>query len=341
MRFRSKSLSNEAGILSLATTDKDGRFTIEGAGAERLVTLRVSGPGLAETELFVVNRMDFDPKTYNEVKPVIAAGGGGGRLPGEDVVYHGPDGSVVAETEKRIRGTVTDVDTGKPRVGVKVTLVGDLFTAAVVLPGLSAVTDAEGNYEIRGVRKSTSYFVAVDSDPATRYFTARLRVNDTAGYEPVAADLKVKKGVLVTGKVIDAGTKETVRGFASIAILSGNKFVKEYPEFDKSPGAVVSPNPIVSTDEDGNFRIVTIPGPVLLMGGTTFTSGQDALNGYKRPVPDPKYPQYFTKQPSSVPPVFKGYGVTRGIMPSQFCKVLEIEGDAETVVQEVLLEPVK
>jgi RNA polymerase sigma factor (sigma-70 family) len=338
LQFRSKSLSHEAGVLSPATTDKDGRFKIEGAGVERLVTLRVSGAGLAETELLVVNRMDFDPKPYNEVKPVIGAGGGA-RLPTAPVVFQGPDGSVVAETEKRVRGTVTDLDTGKPRVGVKVTLVGDFVAGAAVLPGLSAVTDAEGKYEIRGVRKSTSYFVAVDSDPATRYFTARVRVNDTAGYEPVAADLKVKKGVIVTGRVIDTGTKEAVRGFVSVAILKGNTFVKEFPEIDTGPGAMVSPDAIVSTDEGGTFRIVTIPGPVLLMGGTTV--GPDARNRYKRPVPDPKYPQYFTRQPPSIPPVFWGYRVTRGINPNQFCKVMEIEADAETVEQDVLLEPVK
>ncbi|MFL5340860.1 MAG: carboxypeptidase-like regulatory domain-containing protein [Gemmataceae bacterium] len=327
-----KSLSRESGVLSPATTDQDGRFTIAGTGVERPVTLRVSGAGLADTEVLFLNRKDFDPKPYNEVKPVRAIGGGMGG-PGTPVVYHGPDGSVVVEAEKRIRGTVTDVDTGKPRVGAKVTLVRDGL--AVVLPNLSAVTNAEGKYEIRGVRKSTSYAVAVDSDPATRYLTARVRVNDTAGYEPLAADLKVKKGVLVTGKVIDLGTKEPVRGFAAIAILRGNKFVKEYPEFDTSPGAIVSPDEIVSTDEGGIFRIVTIPGPVLLMAGTT------TLNRYQRPVLDPDYPQYFTKQPASIPPVFVGYRVTRGINPSQFCKVLEIKADAETLAQDVLLELVK
>jgi hypothetical protein len=216
-----------------------------------------------------------------------------------------------------------------------VVLVGDGPFAVVPLY-LSAVTNAEGKYEIRGARKSKSYAVAVESDPATRYFTARVRVNDTAGYEPVAADLKVKKGVLVTGKVIDTGTKEPVRGFASVAILLDNKFAKEYPEFDTSPNAVISPSEIVPTDENGTFRIVTVPGPVLLMGGTT------TPNRYKHPVADPKYPQYFTKQPASIPPVFVGYGRnTRGINPCQFCKVLEIKADTETIEQDVLLEPAK
>jgi RNA polymerase sigma factor (sigma-70 family) len=337
-RSMSKSLSYEAGLLSAATTDKDGRFTIEGAGAERVVALRVSGAGLADTELLVVNRKDFDPKPYNDVKPVQGVGGGAGR-PAAPVIFHGPDCSVVAEAEKRIRGTVTDIETGKPRVGAKVTLVSDGFQ--FVLPHLCAVTDAEGKYEIRGVRKSKSYAVAVESDPATRHLTARVRADDTAGFEPIALDIKTKKGVLVTGKVIDTGTKEAVRGFASVAILVGNKFVKDYPEFDTSPGATIVPGVIVATDEDGTFRVVTVPGPVLLMGGTTI--GPDPQKQYKRPVADPNYPQYFAqKQPASLPPMFEGYGRnTRRINPSQFCKVLEIKADAETVAQDVLLEPVK
>src|SRR5262249_58071688 len=127
------------------------------------------------------------------------------------------------------------------------------------------------------------------------------------------------------------GTKEAVRGYASVAILLDNKFVKEYPEFDTSPGAIVTPDVIVATDEDGVFRIVTIPGPVLLMGGTTI--GDDARNQYKRPVPDPNYPQYFAaRQPAGSIPMFVGYGRnTRRIDPTQFCKVMEIKADAETV----------
>ena len=73
------------------------------------------------------------------------------------------------------------------------------------------------------------------------------------------------------------------------------------------------------------------------------TIGEDARNQYKRPVPDPNYPQYFAaRQPAGSIPMFEGYGRnTRRIDPTQFCKVLEIEAGAETVVQDILLEPVK
>jgi RNA polymerase sigma factor (sigma-70 family) len=326
--FLSKSVSHEAGVLSPATTDKDGRYTIEGSGVERLVTLRVSGAGLAETKLLVVNRKDFDPMPYNEVKPAPVRGGGG-RSPDAPVGFHGPDGSVVIETERLIRGTVTDADTGKPRVGANVTRI--VADPGISLPKLPAVTDAQGRYEIHGVRKSRSYTVAVDSDPATRYLAARVHKDDTAGYEPIVADFKVKKGVVVTGKVIDTGTKETIRGYASIAILFDNKFVKEYPEY------YTDVNERALTDEDGIYRIVTIPGPVLLMGGVP--GGREVANRYKRSLPDPSY--FNANQVSGYPVFLRSGGLIRGINPAQFCKVLEIKADAETVVQDILLEPAK
>ena len=52
-----------------------------------------------------------------------------------------------------------------------------------------------------------------------------------------------------------------------------------------------------STAEDGTFRIVTIPGPVLLMGGVDYDwspAGQAYPSlKYKRATADPRYPQYF------------------------------------------------
>jgi RNA polymerase sigma factor (sigma-70 family) len=328
-----KVLLREVGVLPAVTTDKDGKFTIAGAGVERLVTLRVNGTGLADTEVHVVNRKDFDPKPYNEVKPVIRQGR---PLPGPESprVLYGPDVSVIAEPEKRIRGTLTDVDTGKPRVGVRVALVRDI-SEGITWP-LVAVTDSEGRYEIRGARKSTTYNVVVDGDRDTRHIGTRVRVDDTAGYEPLTADIKVKKGVVITGKVIDTGTKKPVRGYVNVAIMADNKFVKDYPEMT---GGAFSP-----TGADGTFRVVAIPGPVLLMGGAS--GERDSIARYKRPVADPNYPQYFHKPNGAVPggavPVYIGYGGNNyGIVQGSFCKVLDIKADAETVTQDILLEPVE
>jgi RNA polymerase sigma factor (sigma-70 family) len=333
----------ETGVLPAVTTDKDGKFEVTGVGAERLAALRVSGSGLAVSELWVANRKGFDPKPYNESKPEPARRGDPRpplRLAGT-YPLHAPDLSVVSEPEKRIRGTVKDVDTGKPRAGVKVTTLVRFEHDSPLIP-LSAVTDAEGKYEIHGARKALTYLLSVPADPDTRHVAARLRAEDTAGFEPVTADIKVKKGVVVTGKVIDTDTKKPVRGFATVTILHDNKFVKGYPEFELFDIGTFP------TDENGVFRIVTIPGRVLLMGGS---SGGDALTRYKPPIADPKYPQYFGNQqvggapgatmPGAVLPYIGVGGNATGVVKGNFCKVLEIKADAETVTQDILLEPVK
>ena len=326
-----RTMWRDTGVVPAATTDKDGKFTITGVGAERLATLRVSGPGLAVSEQWVVNRKGFDPKPYNEAKPDPGRPGTlrPRRLDGP-FVLHAPDVSVIAEPEKRIRGTVTDADTGKPRAGVKLMLVRD--GREVIPVRLAATTDAEGEYEIRGARKSPSYTVTVDGDVDTRHVAARRTVDDTAGYEPLTIDIKTKKGVVITGKVIDTETKKPVRGYATVAILHDNKFVKDYPE-------VAQVGATFPTDAEGTFRVVTIPGPVLLMGGA---NDRGALAQYKRAVPDPKYPQYFEMRQGFSATLYLGYGANRlGFLQGNYCKVLEIKADAETVTQDILIEPMK
>jgi RNA polymerase sigma factor (sigma-70 family) len=316
-----KALSRYSGVLPEVKTDADGQFTITGAGAERLVTLTFRGDGIADSLLVVVNRDGFDPKPYNQamanklaVMPV--------NLHESRRVLHGPEVSAVVEAEKRIRGTVTDVATGKPRPGIQVYLTRQ--EAEPLWAPLSAKTDAGGHYEIRGARKANLYTVNVPSDRKTRYLAAQLRVVDTAGYEPVTADIGAKKGVLVTGKVIDAATKKPMPGYAKVSVLSDNPFAKDYPEFDLMGAASER------TAADGTFRLVTIPGPVLLMGGPS-----DGRR-YKPLVLDPKTLRYFDTRAGQ--PLFFAPGAAAGIVQGNFCKVLEIKAGAEVVEQDIVLE---
>lgn len=299
----------DTGVLPAVTTDKDGKFEITGVGAERLAALRVSGAGLAVSELWLVNRKGFDPKPFNESKPEPPRpfDGRPPLRPAGSFPLHAPDLSVVGEPEKLIRGTVTDVDTDKPRAGVQVTFVPDAQESPPIR--LSAVTDAEGKYEIRGAHKARTYLFSVPADPDTRHVATRLRAEDSAGLEPVTAGIRVKKGVVIRGQVIDTESKEPVRGYATVSVPNDNKFVKDYPGF------VSTDRMTVHTGEDGAFRIVTIPGPVVLVGGA---SGD--RDKYKRDAADQGLP---------------------GSAQVNFSKLLEIKVDAETITQDILLEPVK
>lgn len=310
-----------AGPFATTTTDKDGRFTISGVGDERLVELRIHGAGIAADELLVVNRAAFDPKPYNQANEEKFA-----RYPGfgSGCLLHGPELAVVAETEKPIRGVVKDKDTGKPLAGVKVSLSG---SPAQKVTHVSSTTDAEGRYEIRGAHKAKTYLLRVPSDTTTGHVFAFVRGDDTAGYEPVIIDIAMKKGVIVTGRLIDKSTGKPLFGAVYVSGLSGNKFVKEYPGFDTHL-------PSWFTQPDGTFRCVTIPGATILMGGV-----QDELDDikYKPAMPDPKFPRYFkTDRDGSAVFIAPDGGFSS--LQGNGAKVLDLKEGMESVTQDLELE---
>jgi RNA polymerase sigma factor (sigma-70 family) len=303
------------------TTDRDGRFEFRGLGAERLAVLRLSGGGVTDAEAYVATRKGLDPKEFNDA--VVKNAGGKPRW-----CLYGPDFTVVAEREKLIRGRVADVDTGKPRADVEVLLTrtdgGDLLQ---VIP--RARTDKDGRYEMHGVRKAKSYMVEVAADAAAGYMPAQATAGDTPGYDPLAIDLRVRKGVVVTGRIIDKGTGKPVAGWALIGVPQGNPSVKDYPEFNSSAWF-----PMQRTDAEGRFRVVAIPGPVLLFGQP---ENADFMK-YKPPVADPKYPQFFKVFGDHTAYYMPGGGFTP--LQGRACKVLEVKAGETMVEQDIELVPV-
>jgi RNA polymerase sigma factor (sigma-70 family) len=340
--FGARYLWSAAAVLRAAVTDADGRFAVHGIGADRLVYLRMSGSGIAEEELWIINRHGFDPKPYN--REYLGAPFGPPRRsrfdPRELGLLYGPDLSVVAEAEKPIRGVVKDADSGKSRPNVVVYL-SSPGNAPIPVP-LQAKTDTDGRYEIHGCRKAKSYTLEIVSDAEGGYPASQLRIADTVGYQPLRADIPIKKGTIISGKVIDRATGKSVPGFAQTDILRDNPFVKVYP---RSNASALGQGNRVNTAPDGTFRIVTIPGPVLLMGGyyTPSTKEFDYIEfgKYRPPVADPEYPQYFAKLRASRRSDAVGYlAYPRGIglIQGNFCKVLDIKPGTAKVHQDILLE---
>jgi RNA polymerase sigma factor (sigma-70 family) len=320
-----KHIWSGADKLFAATADAEGRFVLRGLGDERLVSLRLRGAGIAEDELWIVNRGGFDPKPYNQAT-IDNIPKGRDHLSSRWLLY-GPELSIVAESEKIIRGAVKDADTGKGRPGVMVRLTRREGGLLRVMP--EARTDAQGRYELHGVRKTKRYMLEVSGDTTAGYLPAQVWADDTAGHEPIRADIAVKKGVIITGKMLDGATGKAVRGHAMAAVLNNNPFVKDYPDFSSSAWFPMQP-----TGADGAFRVVAIPGPVLLMGGPNDFMTQCK---FKPPAPDPKYPQYFDTR---IPNFVSYYNHDGSISPIQgnFGKVLEIKPDAKIVEQDIRLE---
>jgi RNA polymerase sigma factor (sigma-70 family) len=319
-----ESIWSELGDEFAATTDKEGRFVLRGLGDERLVSLRVRGKGIANDELWVVTRGNFDPKPYN--RATLDNIPKGMENFSSRWMLHGPEFSVVAEAEKVLHGVVKDTDTGKGRPGVLVqhTRNGDDLVRVTV----EARTDAQGRFEIHGARKSKRYMLEVRGDVDAGYLPSQVWADDTAGYQSIRMDLPVKKGVIVTGKMLDGKSGKPVSGHAMAAVLNNNPFLKNYPSFGNSAFF-----PMQHTKADGTFRVVTIPGHVLLMGGPDDWTIQAK---FKAPGPDPKYPQYFTKDPNFV--AYYNPGGSMSPIQGCYCKVLEIKADAKVVDQDIVLE---
>ncbi len=238
-------------------------------------------------------------------------------------VLHGPEPVFVVEPGKVIRGVVRDAATGELWPGVQVHCNGN-----------SATTDAAGRYEIRGVHKDKSYSLWVYADLSAGLLGREVKVPDTDDYAPVTADIAVTRftqTAVITGRLIDAATGKGIRGDIHLTSLAGNAFARMLPfhNFDHS----------ASTADDGTFRIVTIPGPVLLTGGVDndWSPAGQAYRSikYKPAKADPRFPQYF---PADRPRAYASASGQFPLLQGSFCKVLQIEPGA-TVKQDITVEP--
>ncbi|MFO0807828.1 MAG: sigma-70 family RNA polymerase sigma factor [Gemmataceae bacterium] len=315
-----KQMQWERAHFTATATDTDGRFALAGVGAERFVALRISGAGIATDEAFVFNSAGFDPRKYNEAAAQRDLKRVNGRV--NRPKLNPPDPVLVVERDKPIRGVVRDADTGAPRPGVTVEM--SINDRPYWLYRQTARTDAAGRYEFRGSRKSERYLVYVRCDPAAGYLGGITHPLDTPAYEPVVADFSVKKGVVVTGRVTDGTTGAPVPNLATSAALAGNLFMNDYTAVSLG---LFEP----STGDDGRYRIVTIPGPVLLE-----VSPSEAPPGvhYESTLGDPDYPEYFDRGKRT----FKHWMGRDSKIRGPYCKVLIVPQVAAVVTHDVVLK---
>jgi len=217
----------------LVVVGSHGRRGIErlflGSVAERTLRLHLSGAGIADTSLWITNRAGFDPKPYNQafIDYFTKANGRKDQRWMERCLLTRSDFSVVVEAEKTLRGIVRDANSGKGVAGIEVHLTG--YSDDMMPPiHLKTKADAEGRYELRGARKAKSYLIQIPADTTSGYMAGQVWADDSTAYEPVVANFKVQKGVILTGKVIDRATGEAIPGWAAAAPLEGNGFAHKY-----------------------------------------------------------------------------------------------------------------
>ncbi len=254
----------EPSVIPPVTTGPDGAFRIEGIGRERVTTLQVEGPTI-ETKRFEVRTRPGET--------IRLPGWKGGRKP-ELITIYGARFEHVAGPTRVIEGVVRDQDTGKPLVGVMVR--GDRSLSDSTSAYVQSISNARGQYrlvglalgkeghlvavppcdfEVYGSRKAD---LKVPPDKELPYLRARVTVEEAHGTGPLLLDINMKRGVWVTGRVIDKTTGKPARGQVEYFVYNDNPQLRAFPIVRWSR---LGPH---FTFKDGTFGLVAFPGPGVL-----------------------------------------------------------------------------
>jgi len=225
-------------LLRVAPTDKDGRFEIDGIGAERAVLMDARSETSVMPQAMVATQDGFDPK---KARP----NGGLGRRE-----LFGPSFECVVEPSRLVAGTVREAGSNKPVGGAQV--MGRAAGQTV-----KAVTDAKGNYKLIGLPKANRCLISVTPAKDAPLLSRNLEATDRPGLEPVTCDIELTRGVIVKGRVTDKATGKGVYSLVHAAPLSDNEIA------GKMPDAIAHFQGVFS-DEEGRFSVVTVPGANLL-----------------------------------------------------------------------------
>ncbi len=236
-----------------ATTDENGRFKLFGVGRERVVTLSIEGEAIATARLTVLTQQ-----------------GNSGSFPPSRLMprarrstYYRPPFEYVAAPTQPFEGRVTDLETGEPIAGVKVTQWWS-----------EAITDKDGQYRLIGLKAGRT---SIDFRPGSElpYFTRSALGGTKDSIQTATVDIALKRGVWIHGKVVDERTKLPIsRARIYYRVDRDNKHFAEYFEKGRSPDVETQ------TGKDGTFRIAGIPGK----GWLFVDRDEQGLSAAERPL---------------------------------------------------------
>lgn len=229
-----------------------GIVEIHGIGKERYFHVEIGGRRIARSELRVVNRAGFDATPLN--RSILEKTPQEMRWPGMPRQLQGPDILLVAEPAKAIEGVVKTADTQEP-VAEAVVMASTTFDVS-----LSTRTDQFGRFHIDGLPHVKEYFLRCTPPGETPYLSPLVVVPGTVSLETLQANIELRKGVVLTGRIVEAQTGVPVRGGIRFIPLPENKFFAE-PGYDSYRRDRV----MNSNEPDGSFRLVTVPGPGVLV----------------------------------------------------------------------------
>lgn len=243
-------LPTAAGFPEAVTADADGKFELKGFGRSRLVGLKVEGPGIETAGLRVVTDTAFDPRKVEQPNEKTMPGGSFQHGP----PLYGPTFTHVGKPSQPVKGVVTDAATGKPLAGIQV--FGTSADPRWQENHASTMTDADGRFTVLGIAKSSGVRLSVFPGEKAPYFHYQTTVAGKPGLTEITAELKLTRGVLVKGRVVERGTGKPVFGAGvRYAALADNIFHAALMKGKRGEHGMAW-----TTDADGRFQFVALPG---------------------------------------------------------------------------------
>jgi RNA polymerase sigma factor (sigma-70 family) len=232
-----------------ATSNRDGRFRIEGMPRDAIVTASISGPGIETSQVYILTR---DIPAIRVKKPDL--------VDAPMLVYYGSRFDHVAARARPIVGTVRDKDTGAPIHGVHITGMPNIENSLIPTPGVEATTDSQGRFQVNGLPAASGFKLFTEAPAGQPYVNCGfISPASEPKPGPFQFDIDLKHGLLVRGRLIDKATREPVRGSVSYHALPGNPHLDEYPNFKRG-----SQETRVISGSDGRFTIPALPGRGLI-----------------------------------------------------------------------------
>jgi beta-lactamase regulating signal transducer with metallopeptidase domain/protocatechuate 3,4-dioxygenase beta subunit len=246
-------------------TDGDGRFTISGLGANRVVyKIEVTAPGAGGDTFSVATVNDFD-------LPLPKATQWGSARP--EYRTYGATFEHQLRQQQIIEGTIRDAATGKPVPNVQVAAWSPTY--------VDTFTDAEGKYRLTGLSRAHGYMVTAwpweNPRSLQPYLNLSKRLDGTAANGPIVADFNLIRGTILRGTLTDPQGKPIARTqvFYGAYPEGGRLDETFYPGNPKFPapksGVIIAPFDIpafeqahTQTDDNGEFSLIVLPGKGVL-----------------------------------------------------------------------------
>ncbi len=218
-------------------TDAQGRFRIGGIGRDQIVALSVEAPTIQSASITVMTRDAADVSTPKSAlwKHTI----------------HGARFDYLAPPGRALTGVVKDRRTGQPIAGVWVAGKGT---------NARTKTDADGRYTLPGFAKGRQYGLMVMALNRPPYFVTCRSVPDTAGLDPIRADVDCEPGIPLRLKLIDRETgKPPRRVQIGYMPLYPNPHTRDVPGYAPVGGGGAYSAGVEQAD--GTYLLGVLPGP--------------------------------------------------------------------------------